>query len=377
MVEKDRKWAMEIGQRCVECGNCAESCRLLTDLKKCPKTLALRGISWQEAYGCALCGKCEAVCNLGLSPFRMFEQRRVEAVKNKEIDVNEYRYLFPDRPVTVMSLFREFYGIDYAGLNMSVPSETAFLPGCTMFTYSPELTKKVYAALAKDYRNPILLDDCCGLPMYQIGLPARGDKIKERLKTKVTDLGVKRLIVACPNCYYQLKKENLFRGVELVTVYEALHNYFVPNRASNGSSEIYTVHDSCPDRFEGIFAQQVRAALEQAGYPLAEMKHNRQNSICCGSSGQLEHFRPEWSKEHHLQNLDEAAAAGADVLLAYCQACVLNIGDVADRRVKVKHVLNLLLEFEEDYKEIKQMASEMFLGEQGFDLYIKLLEEPV
>jgi len=377
MVEQKKKWAEEIGQRCIGCRDCAESCRLLTDLKQCPQKIALRDITWQEAFGCALCGKCEAVCKLGLSPFRMFEQRRVEAVRNGEIDVNEYNYLFPDRPVTVMSLFREFYGIDYAGLNMSVPSETAFLPGCTMFTYSPELTKKVYAMLAEKYRNPLLLEDCCGLPMYQIGLPARGDGIKKRLRAKIAALGVKRLIVACPNCYYQFKKEPLFRGVDVITVYEVLHDYFIPNRGSNGCSVIYTVHDSCPDRFQGVFAQQVRAALDQVGCRRVEMKHHGPNSVCCGSSGQLEHFRPEWAKEHHLQNIEEAAAAGANVLLAYCQACVLNIGDAADQRIKVKHVLNVLLGFDEDYNEIKRKASEMFLGEQGFELYVKLLEGSV
>lgn len=167
-----------------------------------------------EAYGCALCGKCEAMCPRGLSPWRMFEQRRVEAVKQGEITIEEYQYLFPDRAVTVMSIFREYYGIDYSDLN-----------------------------------------------------------------------------------------------------------------------------------------------------------------TCCGSSGQLGHFRPEWAAEHEVQNLEEAGKAGAGTLLAYCHACVLNFGNIADSKIKVHHALNTLLGFEEDYSEIKDKAAQMFEGEKGYELYLKLFQE--
>lgn len=373
MVNEEKDWTEEISEKCLECGECSESCGILTELNEYPALIASRGISTEEAFGCALCGKCEAQCKLGLSPFRMFEQRRVEAVKNGEININEYRYLFPDRPINVMSIFREYYGIDYGEMNTTLPSDTGFFPGCTMLTYSPELTKKVYETLTKLHQNLVFFNNCCGLPMYQIGLPENGDKIKEEVREKARKLGVKRLVIACPNCYYQFKKEVNFENLEIITVYEALQDYFVPNQGT----EIYTVHDSCPDRFERIIGNQVREALDRIGCQRAEMKHRGSNSICCGSSGQLGHFRPEWAKENELKNLEEAEKAGADILLAYCHACVLNFGNVSKYRIKVRHVLNILLGFEEDYDEIKGKANEMFLGEEGVDLYNKLFEDPV
>ncbi len=251
--EKKQDAVQKIIEDCTGCKTCAESCRILNEIDEEPVSIASRGVDWTEAFSCALCGKCEAVCSLGLSPYRMFEQRRVEAVANHEIDVNEYRYLFPDRENNVMSAFREYYDVKYPDLNMSLPADMAFLPGCTMVTYSPRLTRKVYDALLELHHNIVLLNDCCGLPMYQIGLPERGDKIKTRLKSKVSRLGVKRIVVACPNCYYQLRKTSIFKNIEIITVYEALKDIFPSNRV-NG---IYTVHDSCPDRFDGIFAAQV------------------------------------------------------------------------------------------------------------------------
>ncbi|MEL1136009.1 (Fe-S)-binding protein [Desulfitobacterium sp. THU1] len=366
-----KEWKKEIAENCLGCGECAESCRILTKLAESPVDIATRGVDSAEAYGCALCGKCEAVCSLGLSPFRMFEQRRVEAVKKGEIDLNEYQYLFPDRKVTVMSIFRDYYGIDYSELNSSTPAETAFLPGCTMLTYSPKLTKKVYSTLAQKYENPLFFIDCCGIPMYHIGLPERGDKLKASLRDRAQQLGVKRLVVACPNCYYQFTKEAAFQDLEIITVYEALQAQFI---TSEGDA-IYAIHDSCPDRFVGVYAKQVREALDCKGFQRVEMQHYGRDSVCCGSSGQLGHFRPEWSTEHEVQNIEEAKEAGADTLLAYCHACVLNFGNITDSKIKVRHVLNTLLGFGENYDEVKGKAAAMFEGEAGYELYLQLFAD--
>lgn len=367
----EKNWQGIIAAACTRCGECRESCRLLTKSGLAPGDLAARGVTAEEAFGCALCGKCEAVCRHGLSPYRMFAQRRVEAVARGEIDVDEYFYIFPDRQVTVMSLFREYYGIDYADLNRSKPAAAGFLPGCSLFTYSPGLTSKIYNTLARRYPEPVFLDNCCGLTFYHIGLPERGDKLKERLREQLRDLGVKELVVACPNCYYQLKDEPAFRDLRLVTVFEALAPYFVPNRGE----EVYAVHDSCPDRFEGVFARQVREHLDRLGYRRVELAHHGRHSVCCGSSGQLGHFHPDWAREHEEQNLAEARAAGATVLLADCQACVLNLADRAGGSIKVQHALNVLLGFEENYDDVKKKAAAMFEGEEGEELYLRLYDD--
>ncbi|NMA68567.1 MAG: (Fe-S)-binding protein [Desulfitobacterium sp.] len=371
-MKREQDWGKEIIEKCTECGKCAESCRLLTHLNESPKAIAKRGVAFDDAYGCALCGKCETACHLGLSPYRMFEEGRVQAVKNGELELVDYQYLFPDRPVTVMSLFREYYGVDYSDLNETNPGDTAFFPGCSLLTYSPKLTKKVYQALEKEYPNLVFFDNCCGIPMYHIGLPERGDKLKAQARIKAQELGVKRFIIACPNCYYQFKNQEGFQDFEIMTVIEALKGQFVKNQ----NSRVYAVHDACPDRFDGIYAKQVREALDENGYKRVEMKHHGKDSVCCGSSGQMGHFHPEWSTEHETQNLTEAEEAGADTLLATCHACVLNFGNIDERKVEVRHILNILLDYEENYDEVKGMAAKMFDGEEGMELYLKLYEDP-
>lgn len=374
-VKKDP--VSELIVECVGCGECSANCMLLQEIGIDPAAIASRGATVDEAFDCSLCGLCEAVCPLNLSPAQMFAQRRTEAVANAEIDINDYRYLFPDRPVNVMSQFRKVYGIDYSDLRPVENGDTAFFPGCTMLTYSPGLTRKVYDSLGQFYPNLLFMMDCCGKPLYQLGLERRGENNREQLKEKISRLGIKRLIVACPNCYYELKKVLVDQCIELLTVYEVLKEH---PRICNGNVPLpgknqCTVHDSCPDRFEGIFARQVRQALQARGYQLVEMAYSQSTTICCGSGGQISHFRPDFAEQLVESRLKEAEDIGSEILVAYCHSCVLNFARIPSG-IKIRHALNLLLGFEEDYTGVKNLAREMFAGPDGEENWQQIMREP-
>lgn len=370
----------ELIEQCIGCGTCSENCRLLQEIGEEPVNIASRGATVDEAFACSLCNLCEAVCPLNLSPARMFEQKRFEAVATGEIDIEEYRYLFPDRPVNVMSLFRQVYGIDYRGLNETQGADIGFLPGCTMMTYSPALTRKVYERLAEVYPNLVFLPDCCGKPLYQLGVRDRGESHREQLRVKIGKLGIRTLVVACPNCYYELKKALIGLEVEVSTVYEIIKDHGNAHADSkafaggNGSKKC-TVHDSCPDRFDEVFGKQVRQAMEKAGYQVMEMEHNRLTAGCCGSGGQVSHFRPDFADDLVESRLTEAEETGADNMIAYCHSCVLNFAKNPSG-IKVRHALNILLDFEEDYAGVKNKARKMFEGPEGEVNWQKIMEEP-
>ena len=54
VLNQEKGWAKRIGAECTDCGQCAESCRILTELNESPGQIARRGIEMDEAYGCAL-----------------------------------------------------------------------------------------------------------------------------------------------------------------------------------------------------------------------------------------------------------------------------------------------------------------------------------
>ena len=371
-MTKARNYRNEIADQCISCDLCKEDCLLLEEIDQDLVDIAVRNPEVEEAYACFLCGQCEAVCPIGLSPARMFAQRRTEAVATGEIDIDELRYMFPDRPLTVMSMYREYNIINYQDLKLNVNGEVGFFPGCTMMTYAPALTRKIFATLQESHPQLVFLDDCCGMPFYQLGMLPRGKKSQALLKEKVTKLGIKSLVAACPHCYYELREVLQDQGIQVVTVYDIIKGLHQENL--NGEPARCAIHDSCPDRFEGVFGQQVRNALQQRSYEITEMEHNRQTAFCCGSGGQVSHFRPDFSQEVVERRLQEATAAGADTLVAYCLNCVLNLSKNSPD-LKITHALNVLLDIDEDYDGIKMQVNEMLAGPEGEARWNRIMEE--
>ncbi|NPV30098.1 MAG: (Fe-S)-binding protein [Firmicutes bacterium] len=344
-----------LAQECQDCGLCLGACDLLAEAAGTPGELAQGGVGAYEAYSCFLCDRCAAACPLGLKPSAIFAARRIVAVEKGEIDPDEYSYLFPDREESIMRLYRRYYNIDYSDIAAGKGTETCFFPGCTLMTYSPVLTREVYRRLRAGCGCRGILTDCCGKPLSQMGLRQRAEQAARSLMNKMAHIGVKRVIVACPGCYYHLRHLLEQEGIEVLTVYEVLDF----QRQMPENAPLCTVHDSCPDRFEGIFAAQVREALRKDGYELVEMPFSGRDAPCCGSGGQVSHFRPELAEKLVEKRLSEAEKSGAEILIAYCLSCVLNFAGKPSG-IKARHALNLLLGHEEDYSDVKARALQIF-----------------
>lgn len=365
----------QICETCLECGQCIAECPLLQGLDENIIDIAKRQPNVEEAYSCTQCGLCEAVCPMSLSPKSMFTARRTQAVSGYEVSIDEYRYMFPDRKHNVMSLYRELNGFPYERFNIDQPNPVAFFPGCTMLTYSPELTNEVFLHLNQTYKGLTLLSECCGLPLYQLGLPSRGDNYVNSLKVKLGELKITNLIIACPNCYYQLRTVLKDTNLKLMTTYEALNGSAIFNHSVEDSArKVVTVHDSCPDRFGQIFAAQARNALQKKGYQLVEMEHSHQVTICCGSGAQITHFQPDLAESLVRTRLDEGLDTGAQILASSCLGCALNFSKLPSN-IQVSHVLNLLLEFSQDFNGVKEKSKAIFEGPEGEKRWARVMEE--
>jgi len=360
-------------EKCVDCKRCASCCSLLAESRQSPLEMAKRGVLLEEALSCSLCAACEAACPLQLSPKKMFLARRQQAIQNAELDSSEYRYLLPDRPKNVMKAYRDYCGIDYSDVNSFGDAETVFFPGCTLITYSPGLTREIYKHLQDNCDCQGVWTDCCGKLLNQLGLLQRQDDLYARLKEFLQEHRIKRVIVACPGCYYELKE--VFRSCDVVlqTVYETI-DFAKLHRCKVSEGRKYTVHDSCPDRFDGVFGTQVRQALTECGFPLVEMTHTGETTICCGSGGQLSHFRPDLVDELVSLRQEEARKAGAQVLVGYCLSCVLKY-DSYPSEIQSIHALNLLLDLPVDYKGAKKRMEEIFNGPGGEKLWEEIMAD--
>lgn len=359
-----------IAEKCTGCGACSTSCPFLNETGESPAGMAQRGITAHEAYSCSLCGLCSSVCPVGLNPMEMFAQQRRDTVNNNEIDINEYRYMFPDRPNNLMNTYRRYFGIDYSDIASFEKIESCFFPGCTLMSYSPALTREVFKRLTSAGACQGMWVECCGKPLDQLGLQQRLGSAHASLKEFVEKHSIKRIISACPGCYYELRKIFSSDELEIQTVYEALKFEDAISRAG----ERCTIHDSCPDRVEGIFGSQVRQALAGTNRTVVEMTHSRDQTICCGSGGQQSHFRADLVEEIIQMRREEVQQSGADTLVGYCLSCVLKYESKMPD-ISVVHALNLLLGLEPDYRGAKERAANMLSGPDGEKIWEEIMDD--
>ena len=355
----------DIRSSCSECGLCAEGCQLLTEIGQSPLEIASRAVTAQEAFGCSLCGLCESVCPQELHPIALFAHGRREVMAAGAIDRDDYCYLMPDRP-NGLSAYRQFEQIDYAGLG-TAGSAQVFFPGCTMQTYTPKLLRAAMARL-EDANGPVALSlDCCGKPLRQMGLDSRAARYEAQVVKDLQERSTREVIVACPGCYYALKKLLAATDIGVVTVYERMGSV-----AKTATPAACLVHDTCPDRAGGVFQRQLRDKLKEAGYTIREFEHSGAEARCCGSGGQVSHFRPDFRDTLLTERVAEARRCGGERIVSACASCVLNLSEKSDD-LPVFHGLNLLLGLEEDYSAVKTRAGEMFQTEEGVLLWYEMM----
>jgi len=167
---------------------------------------------------------------------------------------------------------------------------------------------------------------CCGHDLLWEGDVDRFLQLARLNAEMIRASGVKRIISACPECVRALKVDypafGVRLGVEVVHLSELLADSNSKLKISNRKSKMVTYHDPCRlGRHLGIYAAP-RKALEQLGYQVVEMRHNRRNATCCGTNG--------WThcgaanKAIQVQRLREAKATGADVLVTACLKCQIH-----------------------------------------------------
>ena len=92
--------------------------------------------------------------------------------------------------------------------------------------------------------------------------------------------------------------------------------------------------DSCHDR-EGVFGGPLRTLLQAQDIRVVEMLHHGANALCCGGAGAVSLVDPA-IKEQRIDYLlkDEAAQAGAELLVSNCPTCTYTAAQ--KRRADIK-----------------------------------------
>ena len=213
----------------------------------------------------------------------------------------------------------------------NLDNNTLYYPGClTKNALKKEFDnyKAILNMLGVDF---IMIHDevCCGLPVLNAGYKKDARKLVKENYDLFKKYGVKKIITNCPSCYNMFKEEykKVLREWDIevehisITILNALKR---KNVKFNGQIENVSYHDPCHlGRYGGIY-NEPREVIEILGGKIIEMKHNRENSLCCGAGGGMRANFKEIAEEGAKQRLLEVPAM-ADKVISPCGLCYSNL----------------------------------------------------
>lgn len=292
--------------RCIHCGACTRNCRFLDKYGADLAGLAERP---ELAYSCFLCGRCRAVCPKDIDGARISVLMR-----QTRPDRDSYKGLLWEKSPYKFANYRK-------GRKKSV-----LFPGCNFTAFYPKTTKYLERLMKKHDIGTVY--DCCGKPVYELGLRGDSEDNLDRIASRLAGLGAEELILLCPNCYYFFKDR---LEIPMVTVYQKLREL---GEGKSFEKERIPIYYPCPDREKKEMFRDARRFLE------GEVAEPFGNVQCCGLGGVAGVKEPEISRE-----MAESAKDGGDVLYTYCASCISNF-----RRKGMegaRHILPLILGIEE------------------------------
>lgn len=230
-----------------------------------------------------------------------------------------------------------------------------FFPGCSFVNFGLPLVKAVYDTLleAKQVEGLSLL--CCGkiLAYESDGVAVRAS-FEDQLRESVVEAGVERIVAACPNCVVALRDalavDERTTHVQVVALPTLLAQmgYRIDAVAASAlvaeaagcdpSGVKIRIHDSCPDRATGEFADGLRELLPYS--LVAEAAHVRKRSFCCGSLLRAA-GKTSAADTQAQRHGEEAQRVDAAAIVAACMSCVFQLS-TAQAAVPVFHYLELL-----------------------------------
>lgn len=316
----------EVDSICTRCGACLEQCAFLRKYGN-PGDIAWavrHGENKADPFECSLCGLCDAVCPETIRPDTMFLEMRRSAVQAGDINLKRYAPLLAFEVKGDSSLF--------SLIRLPKGGDTVLFPGCALPATRTRTVRNLFKTLQPSIPDLGIALGCCLKPSHDLGRQDHFTERFERLRGKLLDAGVRRLVTTCPNCFKVFTA--YCPDLQIVTAYDLLAEAGIsPAQPAGGE---YVVHDPCPGRFEHGTQDAVRSLAKACDIELLPMENSREKTLCCGEGGSVGFVNPEfangWTEIRRTQ-------AGDKKILTSCVGCKRYLSGP----VQVDHVLDILL----------------------------------
>ena len=280
---------------------------------------------------CLLCGKCTAICPVGVEGDKLRIAQR---------SVRKYN-LGPDYSnIDVSADIQRCNKFVFNQNNIVSSSENEkvlYFGGC-MTALTPAIMKATGSILGKAGIEYEIMDRdggiCCGRPMFMAGRFSQAMQLVEKNTEIIMKSGADTLLLSCPICYKIFREKYHLPGIEIIHHTEYFERLLQSGRLKVRKEDVrYVYHDPCElGRGCGVY-EQPRHVLSAAG-ELVEAEKNRKESICCGGSlGSLtlSFDKRKAMTENALNNL---VADSPDKIVTACPLCMSTFARYADRPVE-------------------------------------------
>jgi len=321
----------EIIEKCTNCGVCQVQCAFLTRYGTPQEILSTLDPAKQYAvsFECSLCDLCRAVCPESLDPGEAFLKLRKEAVANHKVDLSTYSTILGYEKKGTSALF-SCYALPQG-------CDTIFFPGCTLPGTRPKTTWALFETLKVHNPNLGIVLDCCAKPSHDLGREHYFQSMFEEMLAFLQAHRIKRIWLACPNCYKVFKTYAPTMSVE--TVYEVLDPANLPCTFSDASTSFkaspLVVHDPCPLRDQTQVHESVRSLLAGMGMTVEKMAFEKKRTLCCGEGGAVAFIDAALARTWIEKR---KKTAGTRSIVTYCAGCA----GFLNRATPTFHLLDLL-----------------------------------
>ena len=279
---------------------------------------------------CLLCGKCTAVCPVGVEGDRIRIAQRSIRPYNLTPDYSNI-----DENSAILAV-NNFVSTKNNIVSNTNSERVLYFAGC-MTALTPGIRKSMESVLRKAGVSYEMMDKdggiCCGRPMLMAGRKAPTKEMIRKNTNIIKASGATTLLLSCPICLKVFKEEYDLEGIEIIHHSQYMDRLIAEGRLHVESSDVrYAYHDPCElGRGCGIY-EQPRRVVAAAGQ-LVEGAKSGKESICCGGSlGSLSlgFEQRKLMTENAINNL---TADNPDAIVTACPLCKTTFGRYADRPV--------------------------------------------
>ncbi|MEM6368971.1 MAG: (Fe-S)-binding protein [Myxococcota bacterium] len=321
-------------------------------------------------WGCTNCGACVQACPVLIDHVdTIMDMRRHLTLMEGNVQ--------PQLATTFQNIERNYnpWGIgadkraewvEAQGLRMWGQSESAgpefeylFWVGCAgSYDNRAQKTVKAFTEIMDEagvqYAVLGQKEKCTGDPLRRGGNEYQFDELAQENVQTLNELGVTKIVTACPHCLNTLKNEYPAFGGD----YEVLHHtqlidQLIADQRIELSEEIgkkVTYHDPCfLSRWNDETEAPRRSLAATRSLQLVEMKEHGKKSFCCGAGGAQMWQEEQNETRVNVERVKHAEETQADTIAVGCPFCMTMISDGVkatdnEEKIEVLDVAELVLQ---------------------------------